>query len=37
VAVLQQALDAGQYTINPQRIADRLVQLEQDLGSASKQ
>ena len=37
VAVVQQALDAGQYTINPERIADRLVQLEQDLGSTSKQ
>jgi negative regulator of flagellin synthesis FlgM len=35
VAVVQQALDAGQYTINPQRIADRLLQLDQDLGSAS--
>jgi negative regulator of flagellin synthesis FlgM len=37
VAVVQQALDAGQYTINPQRIADRLVQLDQDLASASRQ
>ncbi len=34
VAAVQQAIDSGQYTINPGRIADRLVQLEQDLGSA---
>ncbi len=37
VASVQQALDAGQYNVNPQRIADRLVQIEQDLGSVSEQ
>ena len=37
VAAVQQALDAGQYTVNPQRIADRMVQLEGDLASARKQ
>ncbi len=37
VAAVQQAIDSGQYTINPQHIADRMVQLEQDLGGASKQ
>ncbi|HEY2418489.1 MAG TPA: flagellar biosynthesis anti-sigma factor FlgM [Steroidobacteraceae bacterium] len=36
VASVQQALDAGQYTIDPQRIAARLLQLEQDLGSAAQ-
>lgn len=36
VAAVQQAIDAGQYTINPERIAARLLQLEQDLGSAAQ-
>jgi negative regulator of flagellin synthesis FlgM len=31
VAAYQQAIGAGQYTINPDRIADRLLQMEQDL------
>ena len=34
VAALQQAIDAGQYSVDPQRIADRMLQLEQDLGAA---
>lgn len=34
VAAVQQALEAGQYTINPQVIASRMVQLEQDLAGA---
>jgi negative regulator of flagellin synthesis FlgM len=36
VAAVQQALAAGQYTINPERIAARLLQLEHDLGSAAQ-
>jgi negative regulator of flagellin synthesis FlgM len=36
VASVQQQIDSGQYTINPQRIAARLLQLEQDLGSAAQ-
>ena len=35
VAAVQQAIDSGQYTVSPARIADRLMQLEQDLGSAT--
>ena len=34
VAVLQQSISSGQYSINPGRIADRLLQMEHDLGSA---
>jgi flagellar biosynthesis anti-sigma factor FlgM len=34
VAALQQAIDGGQYTINPTRVADRLLQMEQDLVAA---
>lgn len=34
VAALQQAVGNGQYTINPNRIADRLLQMEQDLVAA---
>jgi len=37
VAALQQALDSGQYTVSPDRIAARLLQLEQDLGSTASQ
>jgi negative regulator of flagellin synthesis FlgM len=37
VAAVQQAIAAGQYKINPERIANRLVQLDQDLGNASQQ
>ena len=34
IAALQQALGNGQYTINPDRIADRLLQMERDLVAA---
>jgi negative regulator of flagellin synthesis FlgM len=37
VAALQQAIASGQYKINPERIANRLVQLDQDLGNATQQ
>ncbi len=37
VAAVQQALASGQYTISPERIASRLLQLEQDLQAASAQ
>jgi len=36
VTSAQQAIDSGSYTIQPGRIASRLLQLEQDLGNASK-
>jgi negative regulator of flagellin synthesis FlgM len=34
VAVLQQSIGNGQYSINPGQIADRLLQMEHDLSSA---
>jgi flagellar biosynthesis anti-sigma factor FlgM len=34
VATLQQSIDSGQYSISSQGIADRLLQLEQDLSAA---
>ena len=37
VAATQQALAAGSYTINPERIASRMLQLELDLGAATSQ
>ncbi len=37
VAAVQQAISAGQYRVNPERIANRLLQLEQDLGGAAHQ
>ena len=37
VAEVQQAIVAGTYTINPERIASRLLQLEQDLNAATSQ
>jgi negative regulator of flagellin synthesis FlgM len=37
VAAAQQAIASGQYTINPERIASRLLQLEQDLHAATSQ
>ena len=37
VAAAQQAIASGQYTVNPERIASRLLQLEQDLGAATSQ
>jgi negative regulator of flagellin synthesis FlgM len=33
VAAVQQALAAGSYRINPERIANNMLALEQDLGS----
>jgi len=35
VAAVQQAIDSGQYTVSAERIASRLLQLEQDLASAT--
>jgi negative regulator of flagellin synthesis FlgM len=35
VAAAQQAIDSGQYTVSPERIATRMLQLEQDLGSTT--
>lgn len=35
VAVAQQAIAAGTYTINSERIASRMLQLEQDLSAAA--
>jgi len=37
VAAVQQAITTGSYRINPERIADSLLQLEQDLSGAGKQ
>jgi negative regulator of flagellin synthesis FlgM len=37
VAAVQQAIVAGTYKINPERIASRLLQLEQDLNAATSQ
>jgi negative regulator of flagellin synthesis FlgM len=37
VAALQQAIGSGQYTVSPERIAARLLQLEQDLSGATSQ
>jgi anti-sigma28 factor (negative regulator of flagellin synthesis) len=34
---MQQAIGSGQYTVSPQRIAARLLQLEQDLSGATSQ
>ncbi|HEX4376023.1 MAG TPA: flagellar biosynthesis anti-sigma factor FlgM [Steroidobacteraceae bacterium] len=34
VTAVQNALSAGTYRINPESIADRMVQLDQDLGAA---
>ncbi len=34
VAALQQSIGNGQYAINAERIADRLIQMEQDLRDA---
>ena len=34
VAALQQAIGNGQYQISPERVADRLLQMEQDLVAA---
>jgi negative regulator of flagellin synthesis FlgM len=37
VAAVQQQIESGQYTVNPDRIASRLLQLEQDLHRANSQ
>ena len=37
VSAVQQQIESGQYTVNPDRIASRLLQLEQDLRSAAAQ
>jgi negative regulator of flagellin synthesis FlgM len=34
VQVLQQSIESGQYTINPERVADGLLQFEQSFGAA---
>jgi negative regulator of flagellin synthesis FlgM len=36
VAAVQQALAAGAYRINPERIANNMLALEQDLGSTKQ-
>jgi len=36
VATISNAIQQGQYTPDPARIADRLLQLERDLNSASR-
>lgn len=36
VATLQQAIESGQYGVDPGRIAGRMLQLEQDLGGAQQ-
>jgi negative regulator of flagellin synthesis FlgM len=37
VAALQQSISNGSYRINPERIADSMLQLEQELGNSKKQ
>ena len=37
VAAAQQALASGTYVVNPERIASRMLQLEQDLSAATSQ
>jgi len=37
VAAAQQSILAGTYTISPERIASRMLQLEQDLNAATSQ
>ena len=37
VAAVQQAITTGTYRINPEHIADKLMQLEQDLSNTKKQ
>ena len=36
VTELRQAIERGQYHANPEKIADRLLQLERDLGAAGQ-
>jgi negative regulator of flagellin synthesis FlgM len=37
VAAVQQALSAGAYKINPEHIADSMLQLEQELSQSARQ
>ena len=37
VAAVQQSLASGSYQINPERIADSMLQLEHDLGNSKQQ
>ncbi len=37
VSAVQQQIESGQYSVNPDRIASRLLQLEQDLRGAAAQ
>ena len=37
VSALQQAIGSGSYRINPERIANNMLALEQDLGSTKQQ
>ena len=37
VARVSTAIESGQYTVNAARIADRMLQLERDLGAATHQ
>jgi negative regulator of flagellin synthesis FlgM len=37
VSAVQQQIESGNYSVNPDRIASRLLQLEQDLRSAAAQ
>ena len=37
VATLQQALSSGSYKVNPERIADSMLQLEQELSQSKQQ
>lgn len=35
VSAVRQRLNSGDYTVDPQRVADRLLSIERDLGRAS--
>jgi negative regulator of flagellin synthesis FlgM len=35
VSAVRQRLDSGDYKIDPQRVADRLLSIERDLGRAA--
>ncbi|MBS0386876.1 MAG: flagellar biosynthesis anti-sigma factor FlgM [Proteobacteria bacterium] len=37
VARVSKSIESGQYTVNAARIADRMLQLERDLGAATRQ
>jgi len=36
VSAVQHAINSGSYKINPERIADKMLKLERDLGSAKR-